>query len=490
MTPNGLEPDQSYINIKDLLLSVLKRLGIIILAGVLVGGALFSYRFIKRAKTNNVLDTSKRLSSMETDVQYHLRVRNIERARDIADTISSVNNQIEHQRQYITDSIYMQIDAENEYESTAQVVLTLENNDTNGLDLALFSAYERDVKAGSFLNDYANKIGTKPDYIKDLISFYSSSSDTTILSMNNDVDRAGSMYIRIYGPSQEFVDDVMKLVLEEVEKVSSELNSTVAHHTVNVVGVQSIVRIDSATRDGQVNQTARLETLQKQIANYNDSLDTVAEELGSTDRETILEYFSHHGRDEDLSTTDAEVASGFKSMVKPAAKLGILGFAAGIVRAVAFLVLKYIFSSRITTQGQFFSEFTNIRRIGVLKPSGKRSKLAQYVDVKSDDDSKMTAENNRKLIAANYDNLTKDCKKVLITGTGDAKTLKEAVKALGIKGDVRPDIFSDPDVLKAVPDYDAVVIMEQRRVSLFKNIANEISLISNADTEIIGAIII
>ena len=492
MTPNGLDSDQSYINIKDLLFSVIKRLGIIILAGILVGGALFSYRFVRRARTNNVLDAGKRLSSMETDVQYQLRVQNINRARDIADTISSVNKQIDHQRQYITDSIYMQIDAENEYESTAQVVLTLENNDTNGLDLALFSAYERDVKAGTFLNEYAAEIGTKPDYIKELISFYSSSSDTTILSMNNDVDRAGSMYIRIYGPSAEFVDSVMDLVLGEVERVSAELNDSVVPHKISVVGVQSIVRIDSATRDGQVNQTARLETLQKQIANYNDSLDTVAEELGSVDREMILEYFAHHGRDEAEAGngTDAEVASGFKSMIKPAAKLGILGFAAGMVLAVIILVLKYIFASKITTQGQFFSEFTDIRRIGVLKPSGKRSALAKFVDLKTDDDCKMTPENNKKLIAANYDNLTRDCKKVLITGTGDAKLIKETVKALGIKGDVRPDIFGDPDVLKSVPDYDAVVIMEQRNVSVFKDVANEISLLSNGQAEIAGAIII
>ena len=490
MTPNGPDSDQSYINIKDLLLSVLKRLGIIILVGVLVGGALFSYRFIKRAQTNNVLDISKRLNSMETDIQYQIRVQNVERARDIADTISSVNNQIDHQRQYITDSIYMQIDAENEYESTAQVVLTLENNDTNGLDLALFSAYERDVKAGTFLNEYADKIGTKPDYIKELISFYSSSSDTTILSMDNDVNRAGSMYIRIYGPSREFVDDVMDLVIEEVERVSADLNNNVVPHSISVVGVQKIVRIDSATRDGQVNQTARLETLQRQIVNYNDSLDTVAQDLGSTDRETILEYFAHHGRDDAEADTDAEVASGLKSMLKPAVKLGILGFAGGMVLAVIFFVLKYIFASKITTQGQFFSEFTTIRRIGVLKPLGKRSRLAQFVDLKSDDDCKMTPENNKKLIAANFDNLTKDCKKILITGTGDAKAIKEAVKALGLKGDVRPDIFSDPDVLKSVPEYDAIVIMEQRNVSLFKNIANEISLISNGDTEIVGAIII
>ena len=492
MTPNGTEADQSYINIKDLLLSVVKRLGIIILTGALIGMALFSYRFIKRAKTNDVLDSTKKLNKMETDIQYQIRVQNIERARDLADTIASVNNQIEHQRQYITDSVYMQIDAENEYESTAQVVLTLENNDINGLDLALFSAYERDVKAGTFLNEYAKEIGTKPDYIKELISFYSSSSDNTILSMNNDVNRAGSMYIRIYGPSKEFVEDVMTLVIAEVERVSAELNDNVVPHTISVVGTQSIVRIDSGTRDGQVNQTARLETLQRQIVNYSDSLDTVAQELGVTDKETILEYFEHHKRVEveGVPTADSEVTTGFKSMLKPALKLGILGFGAGAVLAAAFLILKYIFAARMCTQGQFFSEFTTIRKIGVLKPAGKRSRFAVYIDTKSDDDCRMSMENNRKLIAANYDNLTKDHKKILITGTCDPKAIREAVKSMNLRGDVRPDIFTDPDVLKAVPDYDAVVIMEQRNVSTFKNIASEISLISNGNTEIVGAIII
>ena len=492
MTPNGTEADQSYINIKDLLLSVVKRLGIIILAGALIGMALFSYRFIKRAKTNDVLDSTKKLNKMETDIQYQIRVQNIERARDLADTIASVNNQIEHQRQYITDSVYMQIDAENEYESTAQVVLTLENNDINGLDLALFSAYERDVKAGTFLNEYAKEIGTKPDYIKELISFYSSSSDNTILSMNNDVNRAGSMYIRIYGPSKEFVEDVMTLVIAEVERVSADLNDNVVPHTISVVGTQSIVRIDSGTRDGQVNQTARLETLQRQIVNYSDSLDTVAQELGVTDKETILEYFEHHKRVEveGVPTADSEVTTGFKSMLKPALKLGILGFGAGAVLAAAFLILKYIFAARMSTQGQFFSEFTTIRKIGVLKPAGKRSRFAVYIDTKSDDDCRMSMENNRKLIAANYDNLTKDHKKILITGTCDPKAIREAVKSMNLRGDVRPDIFTDPDVLKAVPDYDAVVIMEQRNVSTFKNIASEISLISNGNTEIVGAIII
>ena len=68
--------------------------------------------------------------------------------------------------------------------------------------------------------------------------------------------------------------------------------------------------------------------------------------------------------------------------------------------------------------------------------------------------------------------------------------MDEAVKKLGLKGDFKPDLFSNPDVLKDIPDYDGVVLLEQRKVSLYKNVANEIELIGNAGTKIIGAIII
>ena len=120
----------------------------------------------------------------------------------------------------------------------------------------------------------------------------------------------------------------------------------------------------------------------------------------------------------------------------------------------------------------------------------KRSKFVTSLDIKSDDDTLMSAENNKKLILVNYENLTRDLKKVLITGTGDKKAASEAVKNIGLKGDFKPDVFSNPDLLKTVSEYDGVVIVEQRNVSLYKNVASEIDLISNAGVKIVGAIII
>ena len=489
MDQNGKEP--TFISIKDLFFFILKRIGIVLLAGVILGGVLFGYKAAKKTNTSNVLDTSVRLSDGETDIQYQARLDNVGRARDIVDNIAKINLQIDIQRRYISDSLYMQINPENEYEANIQVVLKLEDNDTGGLDTALMSAYEYDIKAGSYLNDYADKIGTRPDYIKELIIFSSKTTDSTILTVNDPADRAGSMSIRIYGPTEEFVDDVTEIVTNECRRFAEDLKKTVANHSISVLDVNKMIRIDSNTRDGQVNQVAKLETLQKQIVTCNESLDKVAKDLGLSGKNDILSTFEEQAAAEAAGTTyEFAKNSGIKSIIKSGAKFGILGFAGGMVLVMLVLLLKYIFGSKIFTQTQFFNNFTQIRKIGVLKPTGKRSKLASFADLKTEDDSLLSADNNKKLISANFANITKEYGKVLITGTGDSKAAGEAVKAMGLKGDFKPDIFNSPDILKSIPDYDAVVIIEQRGNSLFRNVANEIELINNGGTKIVGAILI
>ena len=480
------ENNDPVINIKDMLFSVAKRTSVILIAAFILCVLLFSYKLIRSARTGSVLDADSRLSANETDYQYQLRVQRIDRAKDIVDMIGKINGQIENQRRYITDSVYMQIDAENEYQSTAQIVLTLENNDTNGLDSALFSAYEREIKSGNYLSEYAQEKGIKPDYIKELISFSSTAAGSTIIRLDNEVDRAGSMYINVYGPSKEFVDDVMDLVTAEIGRVYDELNTTVAPHKISVVGIQQVIRIDQATRDGQVNQTARLETLQKQIVSYNESLDKIADELGLSDKVEILAYFSEEQASGLSSGSQASPVSAIRSSLK----YGAAGFAAGAVIMAVFFVLRYVFAKKITTQGQFFALYKNIRKIGVMKPSGKRSGLAVSIDKKTGDDTGLESGAHLKLIGANYDNITRSYSKILITGTGDPQAMSEAVKALGLKGDLKPGIGKDPEVLGSVTGYDGVVLLEQRNVSLIKDVAEEIALIEGSGTEIIGAVII
>ena len=490
MDPN--KNNVSEISIKDLCFACLKKIWIMLIVGAVLGGALFSYYVSQVKKTSDMLDITKKLSAGESDAQYELRVQKIERARVYYEMIENVNLQIDHERDYLADSIYMQIDPDNVYFSSAQINIVLENNDVNGLDDTLFAVYEREIRTGDYLNDFADELGTKPDYIKELITLSSKTADSTFISLDGDVNRSGYFYFYIYGPSREFVDKTMELVIAECQSVHDELNDTVARHTLTVVGTQQMVKMDSAVREAQIGHTNKIKDLQGQIASYNESIDSLAKELGLSGKAALIDYFDKHDVVvvNGIPTEYSERELSKKNNIKPSLQYIGIGFAAGALIVAFVVILFYIFGRKVKTQAQFFGKFVSIRKIGVMKPIYKRSKYAAFIDVKAEDDSKQSKENINKLISANYSNLTKDCNKVLITGTGDAKAMDEAVKELGLKGDFKPDIFSNPDVLKTVPDYDGVVLLEQRKVSLYKTVNNEINLISNSGTEIIGAIII
>ena len=66
MDPNDNE--SPYISFKGLLFAVLKKTGIILIAGVVLGAALFAYKFFRKNQSTDVLDTSVMLEN-ETEVQ-------------------------------------------------------------------------------------------------------------------------------------------------------------------------------------------------------------------------------------------------------------------------------------------------------------------------------------------------------------------------------------------------------------------------------------
>ena len=484
--------NDSMLSLKDLLYAVLRNLGIVLIAAVLLGGALFAYKITSKevAISEKVDFTAKKAT--ESDFEYQTRIKKIDRARDIVNAMDRVNYQIEHQRNYLAESVYMQIDPENVYESKSQFVITLNDNLTSGVDRALISAYQNAVWSGDYLDEYAAKNGFKADYIKEVIYFDTQVSDGAILSTENSAGKVASFNVRVIGPSSEFANEVVELVNKKVLSEYSKIKASVADHALTSVGARENIKVDSQIRDNQANQTYRLETLQKQNVTFNDTLDQIAKDLGVSDKEELIDYFSaeQEAKDAGDTVTDAETDVSFLATIKPGIKYGAIGFIAGFFIVAVILVLVYVFGKKITTQAQFFGKFKSVKKIGVLKPTGKRCKFTEYIDIKSEDDSKMSKENNIKLISNNYNNIIKGMDKIIITGTGDKKAMDEAVKKLGLKGDYKPDIFSDPDILKVIPDYDGVVLLEQRNVSLFKTVANEIDLINAAGTKIVGAIII
>ena len=486
--------NEYVIKVKDVLYIILKKLWLMIIVGLVAGAGLFYINFskVETVKSSDVLDISKKINSGESDAKYLLRAQSIERARIISELIDDDSIQIEKERIYMSESITMQIDPDNTYISAAQFSLTIENNDVNGIESVLFSAYEREIRYGDYLDQYAEEIGSKPEYIRELISFSTGNSTTTVINIENNENMAGSLYVYVFGPSREFVDETIDLVVAEIQSIHNELKSSIAPHSLSLVGFQKYCRVDSGVRDLQRGHTERIYSLQTEINTYNNTLESISKDLELSDKAVLLNYLKTHERVEisGIPTEYSETVTNHKAKIVPNLKWLGIGFGAGALLIAVFVAIGYVFGKKILTQAQFFGLFRYIKRIGVMKPLGKRSKFIRFIDVKTEDDTKVSAEKCNGLISANYCNLTKDLNKVLITGTGDEKAMGDAVKALGLKGDFKPDIFNNPEVLKVVPDYDGIVLIEQRKKSLKPVVENEINLLSNGGTKIIGAIII
>ena len=229
--------NEYVIKVKDVLYVILKKLWLMIIVGLVAGAGLFYINFskVETVKSNDILDITKKLNASESDLQYQIRVQQIERARVLVEMIDNTDEQIEYGRKYIDESIYMQIDPDNDYSSNVQIVLTLKDNSSNGIDATLLSEYERAIRNGDFLYDYAESIGTKTDYIRELYSISSTTATNTIISSDNNINKTSSIVIYVHGPTRDFVDNTMTVLLYEFNKVFVDLNHNIESHSIEVL---------------------------------------------------------------------------------------------------------------------------------------------------------------------------------------------------------------------------------------------------------------
>ncbi len=475
MNQNAQQPVE--INLMDLLFVIIKKAGIIFLTGIVLAGAVFGYIVFSGAQDANVLDTSVKLEG-ESDVDYAQRTLNVNRASDLVSSIDALNAQVDNQRKYMTDSLLMQIDAENEAITTAQLVVTTDERQASGTGLTLASAYSQDILSGDYLTDLANELQTNQGYITELITAEYAPEESVMVNESGENGSTGTVSIRVIGPTIEYTDRIMDLIIEEANVAYTEFNENVVPHSMTIVGRQSAYVVDSATRDLQYVAASRFEILQKQITTFDDSLKELAGTLGVAGKSSLYAYFSY---DDDSVT---------KQSLSSVLKFAFVGFAAGVILVVALIIVSYIFGNKFSTQASFFAKFPNLKKIGVVKPVSKRSAFTKAIECKMDDDTTLSDDDNNKLIVANLKNLTNGMNKILFTGTADADKIKSLVEKLGIKADVKKSIFDDPTGLESISEYDGVVIVEQRNHSEFKLVKKEIQLITNTDAKLIGAVVI
>jgi len=470
------------IDIKDLLYVMLRKVILIFLTGIVVSGVIFCYKYFSSTKDSSkdfisFFDLSTKLPD-ETDVKYSERALDVNRAIDIINSIDVLKQQIENNRDYVSDSVFMQINPENEAVTTANLILNLNSTQSTKTDLALVSTYKQYILSGEYLTSFSEEKGIKQGYLTELITVNYENS-TLVINSSGDSGNVGVITITIIGPTIEFTDELMDLIVESIDNKNQELDKTVISHNVSFASRQSSYKVDTITRDKQISVTNRFENLQQQINNYDKSLENLASKY-NIDKSKWYGYLSF----KEVGDTSSSIS------IKTLIKYIVLGFILGVFIALVIISLKYLFSNKFSTQTNFFSRYPNVKKIGVLRPLKKRSRFVSFVDKLSGDDSKLSDDIAYSLLVANIKNITKDMNNILFTGTAEADKVVSLIKKLDVKADVKPDFFSNPKILESISNYDGVILVEQRNFSDCRVIDEELILISNSCTKLLGAIVI
>ena len=466
MNDSGSAP--ILVDFKDLACVILKKSGAILAVALVfaVIGAVCVPVMHRGSEAEtvsyNTLDTSVKLRG-ESDEAYQSRVMNVDLAMTMVNELNILQSNNVAMNNYYENSLLMQLDADNVACTQVRVTLPVEGNASYvELESDMYS-YVYDVIYGDYLDSVAAEYGYTVDSIRELI-ICDNLVSLTVRSVEENIDYVPAFRIQVVGTTTEFTDSVM-------DAIESELDG------VEISGRQSMVAYNESVLDAQIAVSTDIGNTISRVNQLNTTLDGIAKSLGYVNRNVFFEPSS------------AVVTNGGSGVSKATyIKYAGAGFIGGFVLVVAYFALGYIWGSKIQSQRQFFLLFNGVDKVGVCKPRGKRSKLAEILDKKTSDDSNLSAEEMNKIIKANLTNLADG--KLLITGTSDSKNVQEAIKGVGVNGDVKLNLFKNTEILKNASEYDGIVVVEERGSSEKKAIKEELRLLENSGTKIVGAIIV
>lgn len=472
MNDSGSAP--ILVDFKDLVCVILKKSGAILAVALVFSVLAVCVPVMHRDSSTatvsyNTLDTSVKLRG-ESDEAYQSRIMNVEIAMSSVNEINLINNNITLLNEYYENSLLMNLDPSNTACSQIRVVLQIDNDSSQyEIENDLFTCIY-DVLYGEYLDSLAEEYGYDSESLRELISCDILSSLT-----DNDLDDDScvtpAFVIRIIGESTDFTDNVADSIVSELYNFSEST------HNLMIVRRQSEVSFNEDVLNSQMTISTKISNEVVRVNQLNTTLDGIAKSLGYANRNVFFEPSS------------AVVTSGGGGVSKTTyIKYAGAGFILGFIFAAAYVALGYIWGRKIVSQRQFFVLFDEVAKVGVCKPQGKRSAFTEFLDKKTSDDSGLSAEDTNKIIRANLDNLAAG--RILITGTSDDKAVLEAVKSLGVAGDVKLDLFKNPEILKSASEYDGIVVAEKRGSSEKKAIREELRLLENSGTKIVGAIIV
>lgn len=269
--------------------------------------------------------------------------------RGQVDKIVVQYNTIMASYEYIEKSLMMSIDPYNESRITLQLlVIVTEPTDAGSeekenLTHSLLDSYRAYIESGSLACDISKEMNGKinEEYINELISVHSSLNDDAV-SMGN------CLTIALINNSQ--IDKFEEIVLKMLDNYRNSLKRSIGEHELQLIDSWENTVYDSDLLNDQRNYAYNLTATENRV-----------KEALSTFTEVQKKYYNYKiGIGEESEDAISDTPANFVNPV-----FFVLGVCGGLFCIILFLVIKYLVSTNIISEQDYYGMF-HIKPFGTI----------------------------------------------------------------------------------------------------------------------------
>ena len=445
-----LMTDETEIDLADLFRYLLRRIVWILLIGVVGAGLAGGFKYYSM-KTSS----SDPKSEAEEETAYELKLAMYEQESELITTSDeSTLELIRKQKEYLETSLLMQLDPYHVWKAQTLVRVTSHSEDFPAYHFE--ELYKFDLSNAVAFGELAEKMGTERAYLREMFGIWSTGSpigsgdDTSNVILRDedyeDILTSKVFYVQTMGRTRDEAMELMEVLLAELE-ASHQKHEKEHPHELEVYATSCVQTVDTGIRNTQKDHMAYTQALLYQMKD-------------NVDKGALLSK-------PEASQPSASEGVSKKSLLK----WGLVGFVAGVILVCIWFVVRYMRNDKLV-------DYADLERKGLLlKDLGSLS------------------EQGVSMAAANIRNFAGDRKRLFLTGMASEAEFNQACSGLKeylpeYELIAARDVLHDPKSRELLPGCDAAVLVEQKGVTRYSAMIEEVTFLANAEKEIVGIVIV
>lgn len=444
------EKEDQVISLRTMLFFVMRQWRKLVLAGLILAvllGGLQGFRTWRQVTDEAYL--SQLQESYEQSMEDYLEEKEIYDGK-----VEKLRENIARQREYLQDSLLMQMDHRNTAVANAGIYISVVDKDVS-IAATVAVAYRFVLKDSTRIHAIAEKMGMEDKYLWELFSM-----------IDGVINGSPILMISVRYPTEEGAKQILDLFLSDIQDVKKEVADSTCAHTMRIVRGGVNTMLDEDLRDAQQTEERRLTTYETELEN----------EL----------------KPANIPVAPAAPNVGFGNVIKSGILFAIIGGVLGVGAVAGWACLAYLLGDQVYSADEIQGRL-GISGLGKLaqKP-GKKCFMDRWLDRKEQRAVYADAAAGS-IVAANIGNHAENCQPLLISSSADKESVDAVVELLRSELPQTEiiwegSILSSVEAVKKLPLCGAVLLIEHCGVSRYSEIARQAEVIERMNKKLIGVL--